>query len=266
VYEFKETVRHTRRVDEAVQVPVLDSPKEGKEEKKLLTAEDFENHPAMNATLKTFYEIERTMAREPNRGSFHSYVHIIAVAIKLIKAKTVLEIGSYCGATIALGLSVPSVKHFVSIDMRPNNKNPNTHDIIRKNIKTFNVNNATVDFIPGNSRDESVRTECFKKLKKHSVDVFFIDGDHMYPVPDFEYYEHVLRPGGLMIWDDFGGHQKVEFHVRRIAEKNKKCYNIIGQPKNNVGAKYLDAGAVPSWLSNEFIMQKRWDCTNWSPL
>jgi len=232
---------------------------------KLFTAGDFENHPAMNSSLDDFVQISNTMHKLPWRASFHTYVHIIAVAIKLVNASTVLEIGSYCGATIALGLSVPSVRHFVAIDMRPNNSPPNTHDIIRQNIEMFNVHNTTVDFIGGNSRDEHVRNAAFAVLPKHSVDVFFIDGDHFYPVPDFEYYQHLLRPGGLLIWDDFGGHPKVVFHVMNIALKNNDCFHIIGQLRNVAGANYLDNGAVASPVSNEFIMQKRWNCTNWWP-
>jgi predicted O-methyltransferase YrrM len=227
-------------------------------EPKLLTNADFENHPAMNTSLDNFNQIMNKM-HKLGRGGFHTYVHIIAVAIRLLNATTVFEIGSYCGATIALGLSVPSVRHFVAIDMRPNNRPPNTHDIIKKNIELFNVHNTTVDFIGGNSRDEWVREAAFKALPKHSVDVMFIDDDHFYPVPDFEYYQHLLRPGGLLIWDDFGGHAQVIFHVTLIAQK------IIGCPKNVAGANMLEDGNNPAPISNEFIMQKRWNCTNWFP-
>jgi hypothetical protein len=104
----------------------------------LLTNADFENHPALNTSLENFLQIEKTMQRAGPRASFHSYVHLIEVGIRLLNASTVLEIGSYCGATIALGLGVPSVEHFVAVDMRPNNKNPNTHDIIENNIALFN--------------------------------------------------------------------------------------------------------------------------------
>ena len=239
----------------------------GEAEKKLLTESDFINHPAINTSLTEFLAIEKTMARDSVRASFHSYVHIIAVGIQLINATTMLEIGSYCGATIALGLSVPSIRHLVSIDMRPSSRGTNTHDIIRKNIKTFNVHNATVDFIPGNSREESVRDDAFRVLPKHSVDIFFIDGDHFYPVPDFEYYQHVLRPGGLLIWDDFGNHKNVRGHVTTLARSNEECFHIVGQPMNVAGATYLGMGQEANHMeqSNEFIMQKRWDCKNWVP-
>lgn len=241
----------------------------GEVEKKLLTERDFIDHPAINTSLTDFLTIEKTMARDSVRASFHSYVHIIAVAIQLLNATTLLEIGSYCGATIALGLSVPSIRHLVSIDMRPSSRGTNTHDIIRQNIKTFNIHNATVDFIPGNSREESVRNAAFRILPKHSVDIFFIDGDHFYPVPDFEYYQHVVRPGGLIIWDDFGNHKNVRGHVTTLANMNKHCFHIVGQPMNVAGASYLGTSVVESSrteASNEFIMQKRWDCTNWAPL
>ena len=115
-----------------------ESEEEASKHPPLLTAADFENHPALNTSLQSFLEIERTMHRAGPRASFHSYVHLIEVGIRLLNAKTVMEIGSYCGATIALGLGVESVDHFVAVDMRPNNYNPNTHDIIQANIEKFN--------------------------------------------------------------------------------------------------------------------------------
>lgn len=235
----------------------------------LFTADDFANHPAANTSLATFRDIRKTMHQGKQFSTFHGYVHILSVAIQLINASKILEIGSYCGASVALMLGEPLVKTLVSVDIAQ----PACRGVLAQNIVKFNVFNTDVKQITGNSRESHIQQQVFSIFEANSVDIIFIDGDHFYPRPDFELYQHLLRPGGFLVWDDYGHHKNVIAHVNDISKDNNGCYHSIGTPRNIAKANNFPSAdqseadvGPPMDLSNEFIMQKRFNCTEWWPI
>jgi predicted O-methyltransferase YrrM len=228
----------------------------------LFTANDFANHPAMKSSLHRMREIHRDMHRgENNASTMHYHIHILAVAIQLLNASNVMEIGSFCGGSAALMLGEQCLHNLVTIDM----VQPQCQGILSKNIQKFNVHNINVTQIYGDSRNLVVREKVFSIFPPNHLDLLFIDGDHFYSRPDFEYYQHLVKPGGLIIWDDYGHHRNVIAHVNDIARDNNACFHSIGSPPNTVGATFIGSDAISS-KSNEFIMQKRYNCTTWWPI
>jgi len=236
----------------------------------LFNEADILHHPNYNASFDEFYSIARDMVKLGNTyGTFHTYVHIIPIILRLAEAKTFLEVGSFCGASMAHALSVPSLRRAVSVDMEIRGFR-GTGQVFRQNMekykKVFN-SEAEVIQVSGNSRDHTVKQQVFHQFPNASVDVYFIDGDHFDPLPDYYIYKHLVRPGGFIVWDDFKNHRVVGPSLKRLAldEEHLKCYHNIGSIKNFARAANLvkvgeTAFGLPYSHSNEFIMQKKCDC------
>mmetsp|Transcript_9054 Transcript_9054/g.16992 ORF Transcript_9054/g.16992 Transcript_9054/m.16992 type:complete len:207 (+) Transcript_9054:1-621(+) len=204
------------------------------------------------------------MYRIKERASFHSFVHIIPTVLELIHAVNVLEIGSYCGASLILELTVPSVQHLVSVDLKahPTRDTPGT---IAKNVQKYNIHGATFNQVTGDSRDKEIvsRThEIFTSASK-TVDFFFIDGDHRDCAPDFYLYHSLVRPGGVIMFDDYYD-KRIQRSIKSILSKPsiRNCYHVLGTPLNLANASTLKSTNPPPLLSNEFIMQKKMDCVS----
>ena len=82
------------------------------------------------------------------------------------------------------------------------------------------LNKKTAKIIRGYSH------EVASSFKKNSFDVIFIDGNHQYDyvLKDLEIYFEILRPGGLLIGDDFefhGGNRVNGLGGRKACEVDK---------------------------------------------
>lgn len=265
-----------------------------------ITSTDITSHPTYEKSLSNFLKIESEMYRIKERASFHSFVHIIPTVLELIHAVNVLEIGkalvllhqtktslyhslhtnetlnvmltfricyhigSYCGASLILELTVPSVQHLVSVDLKahPTRDTPGT---IAKNVQKYNIHGATFNQVTGDSRDKEIvsRThEIFTSASK-TVDFFFIDGDHRDCAPDFYLYHSLVRPGGVIMFDDYYD-KRIQRSIKSILSKPsiRNCYHVLGTPLNLANASTLKSTNPPPLLSNEFIMQKKMDCVS----
>lgn len=226
-----------------------------------ISPDDITSHPTYAASLDFFLQIEKDMHRIEERASFHSFVHLIPPVLELIHAVNVLEIGSYCGASLILELSVPTVKQLVSVDMLPH-RHVNTHAVISQNVKKYNTHGATFHQVIGDSRSEQAIARVYDIYPPRSVDFFFIDGDHRNCAPDFYLYQSLVRLGGIIMFDDYYDH-RVAFAITRLLKNstNRNCYHVLGTPLNVANASTLptEKNMSPK-LSNEFIMQKKFDC------
>jgi hypothetical protein len=168
--------------------------------------------------------------------------------------------GSYCGASLILELSVPTVDTLVSVDLKAH-RNRDTPKVISQNAKKYNVNGANFHQVTGNSRDKDIIARVFDIFPKKNVDFFFIDGDHVDCRPDFYRYHSLVRPGGIIMFDDYID-MRIKHAVKSIFKNNtiRKCYHTLGTPVNVAQATSFGSKELPSEFSNEFIVQKKFNC------
>ena len=249
---------------------------------KIFSESDILNHKDYNRSLQIFNDIENQMAgikdtdsSETVRGlrtrSFHSYVHLIYVLLKLSDAKSYFEIGSWCGASLALALSIPEVQTVISLDQDMRNNTPT----LLKNAKTFNKYNAKTYMLSGNSHQKKWKDAVADILKDTKVDVLFIDGDHRMggAFEDFVSFQQHVRPGGFIIWDDYNDNVYSPGVAKAVSAVMKSrfasCYRMIGDIPNVAGACSFGhsfkkggplVGHEVAAKSNEFIMQKLYSC------
>ncbi|KAJ1402931.1 hypothetical protein B484DRAFT_483696 [Ochromonadaceae sp. CCMP2298] len=155
-----------------------------------------------------------------------------------------------------LALNVSSVKKAVSVDYESIR---GAQAALTLNILESNPFKAEVLQVVGDSHEEWNIKKVKDFYAPESLDVLFIDGDHFNPKPDFMNFHSLLRPGGLLVWDDYLHHRVVKPTVNRMEWENQKCFQCIGSIPNPACAKNFDTGSCLSH-SNEFICQKNWDC------
>jgi predicted O-methyltransferase YrrM len=141
------------------------------------------------------------------------------------KSNNTLEIGALYG-----GCSVYILEEFC--------KHPeSTHTILDINKNEFIENNLKpyndkVNYILGESSDG------FKKINGKDVfDLIYIDGNHMskYVLEDSVNSFYVLKDGGYMIFDDFGGgweqekHMQVKTAVESFVHSYEKYIDVLHQ-------------------------------------
>jgi predicted O-methyltransferase YrrM len=132
-----------------------------------------------------------------------------------LKAKNVLEIGSYYGASLHHWLHYSNKNaNVVSIDLPirefcgpldPRCKIQ--EDAIANEWKSWTKeNNNKLYLIQDISQKESVVKEVHKLLNGSFFDFIFIDGNHMYDAVkrDFELYTPLVRKGGIIALHDIG--------------------------------------------------------------
>ena len=187
--------------------------------------------------------------------------------MKLVRCQVYVEIGSYCGATMILAQNATAdLKVAVSIDMlQPGTRGVSPQDQLTSNLGSskFNPHGARIYQVAGNSRETPlINTVSRQLLAPGSVDLLFIDGDHFNPAPDFHNFQNLVRPGGLVVWDDYGNHRTVKGVVNKIARDSAHCWNILGSISNVALANVLSHKGTKgaAHRSNEFIMQRKWNC------
>ena len=163
-----------------------------------------------------------------------------------------------------------------------NNPKSTTPSIIRQNVHKYNINNATFHQFTGSSRDETIikgvmdleilqkpsnsntnsetNSETGGDMDVGLVDFLFIDGDHFNLTPDFTIYQKLVREGGIIMFDDYGHHKNVIWHVNKLIKSSgfSHCYHIIGQVYNYANATHLNQPNLHFEYSNEFIIQKKY--------
>jgi hypothetical protein len=151
--------------------------------------------------------------------SMHSFVHILRPLLELAcKYRdgdcVYAEIGSAMGATMSLALSFPGITHAIAVSPaawyapawsfpQQNQGSFAFHECLRTNIDCLNIYNANVTYI----QDLSIRAvPRFKQaLDSRTIDVLLIDGCHSTScvLDDFKMYMGFVRPGGVIIFDDW---------------------------------------------------------------
>jgi FkbM family methyltransferase len=78
---------------------------------------------------------------------------------------------------------------------------PVTRDVLSRNLKAMSVSESDVRFVIGKSGDDEVLAE----VSDRTYDYLLIDGDHTLGgvAADFARYGGLVRPGGLLVFDDY---------------------------------------------------------------
>lgn len=123
--------------------------------------------------------------------------------------KTVVEIGTAKGGVFyALCQSATAKAKVVSIDLPGGAFGGGYSEEDLERYNSFGKEKQILSFIRDDSHKPEVKKELEKLLKKDSIDLLFIDGDHTYEgvKKDFEMYAPLVKEGGLIAFHDICFH------------------------------------------------------------
>ena len=145
-----------------------------------------------------------------------------------------LEIGNAYGMTLSLVASHTYKTNCYGVDLGY----PDGIDTIAyKNVINFKNTESTFKQYVGNSRAPEIIEDLHKI--PGTFDFIFIDGDHSKQgvLADFTNYSSLLKPGGILVFDDYLDKwdcPNVKIAIDEIVEKNKNNYDIIGSMTYNI--------------------------------
>lgn len=220
--------------------------------------EQIQNH--INNNYHNSYSVLQSVESSIKERKFHQQIHILYDLVEFLDKEEIyyIEIGSYVGTSANLVLSNNKVKKVICIDPLNLSKSHfcgalEQEQTLKNNLAKFDSKRYSI--MKGFSTDQEIinnftnKTGCF--------DLLFIDGDHSYQgvLDDFNNYEHCVRRGGFIVFDDYFDHRhspdvKKSVDYLCSLESVKKKYDIIGTVKAKLSQKLQrDYG--------EFILRKK---------
>ena len=118
-----------------------------------------------------------------------------------IGAGALYRTGARAGQRVRLTLVDP-LDGYYSVGLRDSTTGvPVTLDVLSRNLKAMSVTESDVRFVIGKSGDDEVLAE----VSDRTYDYVLIDGDHSLEgvAADFTRYGELVRPGGLLVFDDY---------------------------------------------------------------
>ena len=160
-----------------------------------------------HAQYQTSLQLVQQMAEKHHIKTFHHHFHLLLPLAELIGAETYLEVGSYQGASLALVSHGTKIKTLIAVD--PCQSQPDQANVIRHNVKTVQsarASTAQLHVFPVSSRSPDALN--FLKGNKLTIDLLFLDGSKTFGdiIQDFRDYEPLVRPGGVIVFDDYNDH------------------------------------------------------------
>lgn len=240
----------------------------------LLKPEHILNHFDYNTSQSSFVYMVSLMARPTDarwQPSMHSGIHIIRPLLDLLcsrrsrhrgmKRCVYLEIGAFCGASLALALSYPGTSRAIGITM----PHPKTNSALQRNARCFNVHDAGVHLVLDFSTTERAVNLTRDALQGDSVDLILMDGPSLTAdvAHDFQYYvREFLTPGGVVVLDDYYPENRKAAADTMASKYCPDQFSCIGQLPNQARATCLPGApacdrSVVAKLSNEFLMQRK---------
>jgi predicted O-methyltransferase YrrM len=203
-----------------------------------------------NESLDKVQYIAEKMEGRP----FHFHSHLLYDIRSSLGNQTInyLEIGTAYGMTVSLVASHPYTTNCYAIDL---GFPEGVEVVVEKNVNTFKNKTSTFTYIKGNSREVDVINRL--KSQVDTFDFIFIDGDHAFNgvIQDFNNYGNLLRPGGVLVFDDYldeWDSPGVRPAVDKIVDDNKENFHILGTLKYPL----IDTFSEKIKSSNLFIMVK----------
>jgi predicted O-methyltransferase YrrM len=131
-------------------------------------------------------------------------------AVKRLRPRTVVEIGTYRGGTIRCWADVcPDDTVFISIDLPGGQFGGGYTESDISALETLVKPTQTLKCLRLDSHAESTKDVLLQILAGRKVDFLFIDGDHTYGgvKRDFELHSGLVRKGGLIGLHDIMPHK-----------------------------------------------------------
>lgn len=164
-----------------------------------------------------------------------------------LKAKNVLEIGSYFGSSLHHWLYYSTEgARIISVDL-PIREFCGSQDP-RVPIQEFAIqtewrlwtkrNKNKLHLIQAASQLESTKAEVVKLLNGELLDFLFIDGNHMLEAvtKDFDMYSSLVRSGGIIALHDIGKAEEGGVHILwENLKKTHKTIELLHHPKSEKG-------------------------------
>lgn len=150
--------------------------------------------------------------------------------VKHLRPNIVVEIGTYRGGSLrCLSAVCPATTKFVSIDL-PWEKSGEVDpaaEIVR--TRGFLKPGQSMEWLRMDSHAQTTKDELLRILGPRCVDFLFIDGDHSYPgvKRDYELYNGLVRPGGLIALHDIVANKKYPEHNVHVFWAELKKHNRV---------------------------------------
>lgn len=142
----------------------------------------------------------------------------------LTSIKTVLEIGVYEGMSTCwmLDKMLPSNASILCIDPLENEE---VYEAFIQNVATVKKDNQTVTFY----KQTSVQTLPYLLMQPTRYDFIYVDGSHQAPDVLFDVVNswQILRQGGVMLLDDYGGGDTVKEAAEAFLYIFREKYNVV---------------------------------------
>lgn len=204
---------------------------------KFITLNHIKNHPKTETTWNWARDIEKKII---GRICMSSYIHTFAIIKELLanQCKTYLEIGTLFGGSMALMMQSQYKTKFIGVDIfnyygeaiDPISNVEIKKETTKANIDRFNKYKHPYVLIDGNSHEPET-VERVKRETPNGVDLFLIDGDHTGwgVMQDFHYYEELVNPWGIIIFDNYGDPQRWMGVKKAIELIDFNDWHVLGQ-------------------------------------
>jgi cephalosporin hydroxylase len=154
----------------------------------------------------------------------------LAQAVKAIKPRIILEIGTASGGT-ALIWSALASERVITCDLQDM-----SHQAPLFTKLPPPGSGCTVTLLSGDSHDPDFRARVAHELDGRQVDFLFIDGDHTEAgvTADYNDYKDFVRPGGLIAFHDIVEHQPLAtnqvFHLWKRLKTLAPVEEFVNDP------------------------------------
>jgi len=160
-----------------------------------------------------------------------SEIRRLAEAVKELKPRIILEIGTASGGT-SLIWSYLASDRVITCDIQD----------MAHQAKLFSrfpppSSKCKVDLLSGNSHDPQFKSRVANELNGKKVDFLFIDGDHTEPgvTQDYLDYREFVRPGGLIAFHDIVESQPLltnqVYHLWKHLKNSPFAKEFVDDPK-----------------------------------
>jgi cephalosporin hydroxylase len=159
----------------------------------------------LNSSVSS-YTIARAACREGANQHWTELVNLVHL-VRQLRPTIVMEIGMDRGGTMALWAQIASADaQLVGLDIK-------ISDGVERLIRSQMKSGQRLSLVEADSHAASTKQRVFDLIGGDKLDFLFIDGDHTYEGAklDFETFNPLLRPGGLVGFHDIIPDYSVRF-------------------------------------------------------
>lgn len=168
----------------------------------------------------------------------HAELLTLAALCRRLQPRAVFEIGTYTGSgTLLIAMNTPDEAEVVTLDLEPEKRDEHQHGLGVGGFAGFSVGSAfRAHAAAAKIRQVYGDSTTFDYAPYYGkMDLVLIDADHTYDFvkADSENALRLLRPGGVLLWDDYvweAQWSECEGVTRYVNElsRSRSCYRIIG--------------------------------------